>query len=118
MGLKAITPLWIFPYQSSWLDLVTALDEQRRWHTRKRTSPGAGTGGWKGEPEGLLHPRKVWEAIQPGFTTTADLEAAFDAGVVKEVSKDGNEPKTGVGRLVAGAGGVCEVRGLGGAIIR
>lgn len=56
--------------------------------------------------------------IQPGFTTTADLEAAFDAGVVKELSKDGEEPKTGVGRLVTEAGGVCKVKSLGGAIIR
>lgn len=75
--------------------------------------------GWKGEPEGVLNPKKkVWETIQPGFTTTADLEAAFDAGAVKELSKDGEEPKTGVGRLVTEAGGVCKVKSLGGAIIR
>jgi aminoacyl tRNA synthase complex-interacting multifunctional protein 1 len=75
--------------------------------------------GWRGEPEGVLNPKKkVWETIQPGFTTTANLEAAFDAGVVKELSKDGEEPKTGVGRLVTEAGGVCTVKSLGEAIIR
>ena len=75
--------------------------------------------GWKGEPEGQLNPKKkVWETIQPGFTTTPDLEAAFDAGVVKELSKDGEELKTGVGKLVTEAGGVCKVKSLGGAIIR
>ncbi|KAB8297817.1 hypothetical protein EYC80_001615 [Monilinia laxa] len=75
--------------------------------------------GWKGEPEGVLNPKKkVWEMIQPGFTTTADLEAAFDAGVVKELSKEGEEIKTGVGKLVTGNGGVCKVKSLAGAIIR
>lgn len=75
--------------------------------------------GWKGEPEGVLNPKKkVWETIQPGFTTTGDLEAAFDAGVVKELSKDGETPKTGIGKLVTEAGGVCMVKSLSGAIIR
>jgi aminoacyl tRNA synthase complex-interacting multifunctional protein 1 len=75
--------------------------------------------GWKGEPEGMLNPKKkVWETIQPGFTTTADLEAAFDAGAVKELSKDGEEPKTGVGKLLTEAGGVCTVKSLGGATIK
>lgn len=75
--------------------------------------------GWKGEPEGVLNPKKkVWEMIQPGFTTTADLEAAFDAGVVKELSKEGEPAKSGVGKLVTEAGGVCKVKSLSGAIIR
>jgi aminoacyl tRNA synthase complex-interacting multifunctional protein 1 len=75
--------------------------------------------GWKGEPEGMLNPKKkVWETIQPGFTTTADLEAAFDAGAVKELTKDGEEPKTGVGKLVTEAGGICTVKSLGGATIK
>ncbi|KAF8855358.1 nucleic acid-binding protein [Acephala macrosclerotiorum] len=75
--------------------------------------------GWKGEPEGVLNPKKkVWETIQPGFTTTPDLEAAFDAGVVKELSKEGEPAKTGVGKLVTEAGGVCKVKSLAGAIIR
>jgi aminoacyl tRNA synthase complex-interacting multifunctional protein 1 len=75
--------------------------------------------GWKGEPEGVLNPKKkVWEMIQPGFTTTGDLEAAFDAGVVKELSKEGEPPKSGIGKLVTEAGGVCKVKSLSGAIIR
>jgi aminoacyl tRNA synthase complex-interacting multifunctional protein 1 len=75
--------------------------------------------GWRGEPEGVLNPKKkVWETIQPGFTTTADLEVGFDAGVVKELSKEGEEPKTGVGKLVTVSGGVCKVKSLSGAIVR
>lgn len=75
--------------------------------------------GWKGEPEGQLNPKKkVWESIQPGFTTTADLEVGFDAGVVKELSKEGEAPKTGVGKLVTESGGVCKVKSLAGAIVR
>ncbi|RFU32861.1 hypothetical protein B7463_g3436, partial [Scytalidium lignicola] len=75
--------------------------------------------GWKGEPEGVLNPKKkVWEMIQPGFTTTAELEVAFDAGVVKELSKEGEEAKTGLGKLVTASGGVCKVQSLAGAIVR
>jgi aminoacyl tRNA synthase complex-interacting multifunctional protein 1 len=75
--------------------------------------------GWKGEPEGMLNPKKkVWETIQPGFTTTADLEVGFDAGVVKELSKEGEELKTGVGKLVTENGGVCKVKSLAGAVVR
>ncbi|RDW80482.1 hypothetical protein BP5796_05180 [Coleophoma crateriformis] len=75
--------------------------------------------GWKGEPEGILNPKKkVWEMIQPGFTTTSDLAVAFDAGVVKELSKEGEEPKTGVGKLVTENGGVCTVKSLAGGIVR
>lgn len=75
--------------------------------------------GWKGEPEGVLNPKKkIWETIQPGFTTTADLEVAFDAAVVKELSKEGEEPKTAVGKLVTEAGGVCKVKSLTGAVVR
>jgi aminoacyl tRNA synthase complex-interacting multifunctional protein 1 len=75
--------------------------------------------GWQGEPEGVLNPkRKVWDTIQPGFTITSALEVAFDAGVVKELSKEGEEPKTGVGRLVTARGGVCKVRTLSGGIVR
>jgi aminoacyl tRNA synthase complex-interacting multifunctional protein 1 len=75
--------------------------------------------GWKGEPEGVLNPKKkVWEMIQPGFTTTADLEVAFDAGVVKELSKEGEPAKTGIGKLVTESGGVCKVKTLTGAVVR
>jgi len=75
--------------------------------------------GWKGEPEGVLNPKKkVWESIQPGFTTTADLEVGFDAGVVKELSKEGEPPKTGLGKLVTESGGVCKVKSLTNAVVR
>ena len=75
--------------------------------------------GWNGEPEGILNPKKkVWESIQPGFTTTTDLEVAFDAGVVKELSKEGEAPKTGVGKLVTASGGVCKVKSLAGGVVR
>lgn len=75
--------------------------------------------GWQGEPEGVLNPKKkVWEIIQPGFTTTEGLEVGFDAGVVKELSKEGEAPKTGVGKLVTASGGVCKVKSLSGAIVR
>jgi aminoacyl tRNA synthase complex-interacting multifunctional protein 1 len=75
--------------------------------------------GWKGEPEGVLNPKKkVWETIQPGFTTTPDLEVGFDASVIKELSKEGEPPKTGVGRLVTESGGVCRVKSLTNGIVR
>lgn len=75
--------------------------------------------GWKGDPEGILNPKKkIWETFQPAFTTTEALEVAFDAGVVKELSKEGEEPKTGVGRLVTESGGVCKVKILAGAVVR
>ncbi|KAG7107653.1 Spindle assembly checkpoint component MAD1 like protein [Verticillium longisporum] len=69
--------------------------------------------GWKGEPEGVLNPKKkVWETIQPGFTTTAGLEVAFDAAAVKELGKEGT------GKLVTEAGGVCTVQTLTGATVQ
>lgn len=75
--------------------------------------------GWKGEPEGILNPKKkVWEMIQPGFTITDDFACAFDAGAVKELSKEGDEPKTGLGKLVTESGGVCTVKTLSGGIVR
>lgn len=75
--------------------------------------------GWKGEPEGILNPKKkVWEMIQPGFTTTDGLEVGFDAAAVKELSKEGEAPKVGVGKLVTESGGVCKVKTLSGAVVR
>ncbi|KAG9247365.1 hypothetical protein BJ878DRAFT_190878 [Calycina marina] len=75
--------------------------------------------GWEGEPEGVLNPKKkVWETIQPGFLTTDGLEVAFDAAVVKELSKEGEEPKSAVGKLITKSGGVCKVKSLSGALIR
>ncbi|KAL2140170.1 hypothetical protein VTI28DRAFT_4186 [Corynascus sepedonium] len=70
--------------------------------------------GWQGEPERVLNPKKkIWETFQPGFTTTDDLEVAFDAGVVEAL-----EGKTGLGKLVTASGGVCKVASLKGAQVR
>lgn len=69
--------------------------------------------GWEGEPEGVLNPKKkIWEMFQPGFTTTDNLEVAFDAGSVKETGKEG------FGKLVTASGGVCTVKSLKGATVR
>lgn len=69
--------------------------------------------GWRGEPEKVLNPKKkIWETFQPGFTTTDALEVAFDAGVVKELGKEG------LGKLVVESGGVCTVKSLAGAQVR
>ena len=70
--------------------------------------------GWLAEPEKVLNPKKkIWETFQPGFTTTSDLEVAFDAGVVEAL-----EGKTGLGKLVTESGGVCKVKSLAGAQVR
>ncbi|KAI0132667.1 hypothetical protein BJ170DRAFT_680548 [Xylariales sp. AK1849] len=69
--------------------------------------------GWEGEPEGVLNPKKkVWETFQPGFTTTDDLEVAFDAGAVETSGKQG------LGKLVTKSGGTCTVKSLKGANVR
>ncbi|KAI0165497.1 nucleic acid-binding protein [Xylariaceae sp. FL1272] len=69
--------------------------------------------GWRGEPEGVLNPKKkIWETFQPGFTTTDDLEVAFDGNAVKEAGK------SEVGRLKTATGGTCTVKTLKGATVR
>ncbi|KAG6012816.1 hypothetical protein E4U54_007286 [Claviceps lovelessii] len=69
--------------------------------------------GWKGEPEGVLNPKKkIWETFQPGFTTTDSLEVVFDASVVEQLGKKD------VGKLVTETGGVCTVQTLTGAAVR
>ncbi|KFH45272.1 GU4 nucleic-binding protein-like protein [Hapsidospora chrysogenum ATCC 11550] len=69
--------------------------------------------GWDGKPEGQLNPKKkIWETIQPGFTTTNSLEVAFDASAVEQLGK------TDVGKLVTESGGVCTVNSLKGAVVR
>ena len=72
--------------------------------------------GWEGEPEVVLNPKKkVWETLQPGFTTTDNLEVGFEAGVVEQLREQG---KDGVGTLVTASGGVCYVKSLKGATVR
>lgn len=69
--------------------------------------------GFKGEPEGVLNPKKkIWEKFQPGFTTTDNLEVAFDPSTVEGLEKQG------IGRLITESGGVCTVPSLKGAIVR
>jgi aminoacyl tRNA synthase complex-interacting multifunctional protein 1 len=71
--------------------------------------------GWEGEPEAVLNPKKkVWETIQPGFTTTDDLTAAFNVEDVEPLKAQG---KTGVGKLRTKEG-FCTVKTLKGATIR
>lgn len=71
--------------------------------------------GWEGEPEPVLNPKKkVWETIQPGFTTTDDFGAAFNVEDVEPLKAQG---KTGVGKLRTKEG-FCVVRTLKGATIR
>ncbi|CAG8089419.1 unnamed protein product [Penicillium salamii] len=74
--------------------------------------------GWnEGQPEKQLNPKKkVWETFQPGFTTTADLEVAFDSSAVPSVH--GQEGKPALGKLVAASGGVCTVKSLANATVR
>ncbi|MCJ1472265.1 G4 quadruplex nucleic acid binding protein [Lambiella insularis] len=72
--------------------------------------------GWEGEPEGVLNPKKkVWETLQPGFTTTDTLGVAFDAEVIEQLKGIGTQ---GLGRLVAKSGGECKVISLKGAVVR
>ncbi|KXJ92441.1 hypothetical protein Micbo1qcDRAFT_62048 [Microdochium bolleyi] len=69
--------------------------------------------GWRGEPEGVLNPKKkIWETFQPGFTTNDNLEVVFDGKAVKEAGKED------VGKLTTASGGVCTVKTLKGATVR
>ncbi|KAJ5123267.1 hypothetical protein N7448_009364 [Penicillium atrosanguineum] len=74
--------------------------------------------GWsEGEPEKQLNPKKkVWETFQPGFTTTQDLEVAFDSSAVP-VAKE-QEGKPAIGKLVTASGIVCTVKSLKDATVR
>lgn len=73
--------------------------------------------GWMGEPEKVLNPKKkVWETFQPGFTTTDNLEIAFDVNAVPAVQ--GQEGKPAMGKLLTQSGGLCTVKSLKGAAVR
>jgi aminoacyl tRNA synthase complex-interacting multifunctional protein 1 len=74
--------------------------------------------GWEGEPEAVLNPKKkIWESMQPGFTTTDGLEVGFDVEAVPQLSGEGADKKTGVGKLRTAAG-LCTVSTLKGATVR
>lgn len=74
--------------------------------------------GWNtGEPEKVLNPKKkVWETFQPGFTTTDNLEVAFDVSAVP--AAQGQEGKPAMGKLITQSGGPCTVKTLKGAAVR
>lgn len=75
--------------------------------------------GWEGEPEGVLNPKKkVWESLQPGFTTTEGLEVGFEAGGVEALKDTGGDKGKGIKRLVTKSGGRCSVKSLKGAVVR
>ena len=66
----------------------------------------------------MLNPKKkVWEMIQPGFTTTDALEVAFDVGVVPQLAGEGAEKKSGVAKLRTKEG-LCSIPTLKGAVVR
>ncbi|GES60118.1 cofactor for methionyl and glutamyl-tRNA synthetase [Aspergillus terreus] len=73
--------------------------------------------GWsEGEPEKVLNPKKkIWETFQPGFTTTENLEVAFESAAVPAVQ--GQEGKPALGKLMT-QGGVCTVKSLKNATVR
>ncbi|KAL8973975.1 MAG: hypothetical protein Q9197_001788 [Variospora fuerteventurae] len=74
--------------------------------------------GWAGEPEGVLNPKKkVWEMLQPGFTTTTGLEVGFDMDAVPQLQGEGGGQKP-IGKLVTASGGTCTVKSLGNAVVR
>lgn len=79
--------------------------------------------GWEGEPDGQLNPKKkVWETLQPGFTTNKGLEVEFDASVVEGLKKgDAAETSEQQGTTVARLrtkGGICSVTTLKKAVVR
>lgn len=75
--------------------------------------------GWEGEPEGVLNPKKkVWESLQPGFTTTEGLEVGFEASGVEALKDTDGDKGKGVKRLVTKSGGGCTVKSLKGAVVR
>ena len=75
--------------------------------------------GWEGEPEGVLNPKKkVWENLQPGFTTTEAGEVGFEAVAVEALKSAEGEKAQGVRKLVTRAGEICTVKSLRGATVR
>ena len=75
--------------------------------------------GWEGEPEGVLNPKKkVWESLQPGFTTTEGLEVGFEADGVETLKNTDGDKGKGIRRLVTKSGGRCTVKSLTGAVVR
>ena len=77
-----------------------------------------GFDGWEGEPEGVLNPKKkVWESLQPGFTTTEGLEVGFEAGVLEALREMEDDKGNGIKALMTKSGGKCTVKSLKGAAV-
>ena len=75
--------------------------------------------GWEGEPEGVLNPKKkVWESLQPGFTTTEELGVGFEADGVEALKDTDGDKGKGVRVLMTKSGGRCTVKSLKGAVVR
>ncbi len=75
--------------------------------------------GWEGEPEGVLNPKKkVWESLQPGFTTTEEGLVGFEVEGVEALKGTEGEKGKGVRRLVTKGGGVCSAKSLKRATVR
>jgi len=71
--------------------------------------------GWEGEPEAVLNPKKkVWETVQPGFTTTGELGVGFKVDDVPQLVEQG---KSGTAVLRT-KGGECKVKTLVDATVR
>jgi aminoacyl tRNA synthase complex-interacting multifunctional protein 1 len=71
--------------------------------------------GWQGEPDSVLNPKKkIWESIQPGFTTTDDLGVGFEVEAVTQLKDSG---KSGIAKLRTKQG-ECTVPTLKGATVR
>ncbi|KAI9752364.1 MAG: G4 quadruplex nucleic acid binding protein [Lichina confinis] len=77
--------------------------------------------GWEGEPDALLNPKKkIWEMVQPGFTTTEDLKVAFDGSAAPKVleAQASDQAKPTVSFLRTQSGAYCTVSTLKGAVVR
>lgn len=73
--------------------------------------------GYEGEPEGQLNPKKkIWEQCQVGFTTTDDLQVAFEKSPVEAIKDQADKPA--IGKLRVKEGGYCTVSTLKGATVR
>lgn len=73
--------------------------------------------GWEGEPEGQLNPKKkVWDDCQLGFTTTDDLNVAFDRSAVEKL-KNADYGNKSLATLKTKSG-QCTVKTLKGATVR
>ena len=71
--------------------------------------------GWEGEPEAVLNPKKkIWETLQPGFTTTDGLEVGFEMSAVPQLAESGG-PSLAKLRTKEG---LCSVPTLKGATVR